>query len=52
MCPCDAASKTVRLVEIFIDLSQRKSVILGEESAKQNLPFPALARSGAYPRPS
>ena len=22
MCPCDAASKTVRLVEIFIDLSQ------------------------------
>ena len=38
MCPCDAACKTVRLVEIFIDLSRRKSVILGEETAKQHLP--------------
>ena len=29
---------TVRLVEIFIALSRRKSVILEEETAKQNLP--------------
>ena len=43
MCPCDAACKTVRLVEIFIDLSQRKSVILGEETAKQNLPCAELS---------
>ena len=38
MCPCDEACKTVRLVEIFIDLSRRKSVILGEETAEQCLP--------------
>ena len=43
MCPCDEACKTVRLVEIFIDLSRRKSVILGEETAKQNLPCAELS---------
>ena len=31
---------------------QRSIGILGGETAKQNLPFPALARSGAYPPPS
>ena len=43
MCPCDEAYKTVRLVEIFIDLSRRKSVILGEETAKQHLPRAELS---------
>ena len=43
MCPCDATCKAVRLVEIFIDLSRRKSVILGEETAKQHLPRAELS---------
>ena len=34
---------TVRLVEIFIALSRRKSVILGEETAKQHLPRAELS---------
>ena len=48
MCPCDATCKAVRLVEIFIDLSRRKSVILGEETAKQHLPRAEL-RDGKRP---
>ena len=43
MCPCDEACKTVRLVEIFFYLSRRKSVILGEETAKQHLPCAELS---------
>ena len=57
MCPCDAARKTsASRGNITCSIShtshQRSVGILGGETAKQNLPFPALARSGAYPPPS